>query len=537
MASAGPARASVTLDEFTVTPASTQAGSHPNVTIVQRMSVSPGDDVKDTFVRLAPGLLGNPQSAALCSGTQLRSAAGCPENSTVGSVQVTATVVGLPQTINGTVYNLRPTGGEPARLGLKLQPLDLAPLPQVLPATYLESPVYLRPGPGGIGLESVFADQPRDQDGLDIQITGVRLTFLGQASGGAFMRMPTSCGPGTSTARVNTYSAPATFTERSFTLTPTGCDTLGFTPRAEGAVGAPGQTQRGAHPPFSTTLRFDPEQAALLRAEVTLPRSLAPSAAALARACPRALADATACPASSRVATAIIDSPLQAEPVRGPVYIAFNSPATLPGLMVVLPPPVDLRIDGVTEVGAFGTRNVFPSNPDLPLRSFTLEFEDGPNGILELTKDLCRDGTPTEIGVKLTAHSGKVSEFTQDLATPGCDPRARATLTRHRRRYTLGAVFLAARRGPDIRAARVTLPKGVVRGKRRPRIHVDGKRQRIRRPRKAVRPKLGDGARRVKIVWPGLRAQRKLRRTVVVPVTVVDERGKRFRLRLRVRRD
>jgi hypothetical protein len=351
------------------------------------------------------------------------------------------------------------------------------------------------------------------------------------------MRMPTSCGPGTSIARVNTYAAPATFAERSFTLTPTGCDTLGFTPRAEGAVGAPGQTQRGAHPPFSTTLRFDPEQAALLRAEVTLPRSLAPSAAALARACPRALADATACPASSRVATAIIDSPLQAEPVRGPVYIAFNSAATLPGLMVVLPPPVDLRIDGVTEVGAFGTRNVFPSNPDLPLRSFTLEFEDGPNGILELTKDLCRDGTPTEIGVKLTAHSGKVSEFTQDLATPGCDPRARATLTRHRRRYTLGAVFLAARRGPDIRAARVTLPKGVVRGKRRPRIHVDGKRQRIRRPRKAVRPKLGDGARRAKIVWPGLRAKRKLRRTVVVPVTMVDERGKRFRLRLRVRRD
>ena len=67
-------------------------------------------------------------------------------------------------------------------------------------------------------------------------------------------------------------------------------------------------------------------------------------------------------------------------------------------------------------------------------------------------------------------------------------------------------------------------------------MHVDGDRLSIRRPRRAVKPKLGDGARRVKIVWKGLKPRRKLPRTVTVPVTMVDERGKRFALKVRVPR-
>jgi hypothetical protein len=532
----------VTLDEFTVTPSSTQAGSHPDVTLFQRMTPSAGDDAKDSFVRLAPGLLGNPQAAALCTREQLHSSSGCPDNTKVGTVQVTALInvlpiLGVPQTINGTVYNLRPVGGEPARLGLRLQPLELpAPLPQALPPVFLESPVYLRPGPDGIGLESLFSDQPREQSGLDIQITSVRLTFLGKASRGSFMRMPTSCGPATSLARVNSYGAPGTFAQKTFTFTPTGCDRLAFTPSAEGSLGAPGATRAGDKVPLSTTLRLDPEQAALKRAEVTLPLSLASTTEALNRACRRPEADASACPDSSRVGTATIDSPLQAAPVRGPVYLALNTPAVLPGLMVILPPPVDLRIDGVTETGSFGTRNVFPTNPDLPLRSFTLQFEGGPTGILQLTKDLCRDGTPTEIDVKLTAHSGRVAEFKQDLATPGCDPEARVTLTKRGKRFVLAAILQAPRRGPDITAARLSLPKGLRRGRVRPRVHVDGRRLRTRAARRSVRPKVGDGARRIKIVWRGLRAKRKLPRKVTVPVSMADARGKRITLRLRVRR-
>jgi hypothetical protein len=540
---AGPALAAVTLDQFTVTPGSLQAGSHPNVTIYQHVTLSStDDDVDDTFVRLAPGLLGNPQAAAVCTGATLRSTAGCPAAAKVGTVQVTATIHLAPplvsladQTIDGTVYNLRPTGPEPARLGLKLEPRVLpAPLP-ALPPVYLESPVYLRKGADGIGLESVFADQPREQSGLNVQITSVRLTFLGKTSRGTFMRMPTSCSPLTSVGRVNSYNGPTAFSTRTTAFTPVGCGALGFSPSAVGTLGSPAATRKRSKPPLSTTLRFDPEQAALKTAEVTLPPSLGPNVAVLALACPRAQADADACPASSRVGTAIIDSPLQASPVQGPVYLAYNTDASLPGLIVKLPPPVDLRVDGVIEATPTGLRNTFAGNPDLPLRSFTLRFDGGPNGPIELSKDLCDPKMDTRMSVKLTSHSGKVSQFKQDLATPGCDPLGRVTITKRKRSFTLAAVLTAARRGPDLTRARIALPKQLKRGRYAPRLSIDGKKAKAGHPRRALSRKLRGGARRVKLVWKGLtRIKGKKLRRVVVPIVMKDTRGKTTRLRVRV---
>lgn len=542
----GSAGAAATLTEFTVTPASTQAGSHPDVTIFQRVSLSSAtDDVDDTFVRLAPGLLGNPQSATLCTPTRLRSDAGCPDSARVGTVQVTATIhlapplASLPdQLIDGTVYNLQPAGGEPARLGLKLQPVPLPPpLPAALPPVYLESPVYLRPGADGIGLESLFADQPREQSGLNVQITAVRLTFLGRASRGTFMRMPTSCGAATSLGRVNSYDAPTAFSSLTSVFTPTGCDQLGFSPTATGSLGAPGATKKRSSPPVSTTLHFDPEEAALKSAEVTLPPSVGPNLAVLPRACTRAQADADQCPDTSRVGTATIESPLQAAPVSGPVYLAFNTDASLPGLIIKLPPPVDLRVDGVISATPSGLRNTFASNPDLPLTSFKLDFEGGRNGPLSLSRDLCDPKTSVTMDVNLTAHSGKTRRFKQELATPGCDPLASVKITKRRGSFTLTALVRAPRRGPDLKAVKVSLPKALRRGSRRPRVVVDGKKLKPRRARRAVAPKLR-GARRVRITWTGLKRAKgkKLARRVVVPVTIKDARGKTTKLRLRVPR-
>jgi hypothetical protein len=62
-----PAVAGVTLTEFKVEPSSLQAGGHPSVKITQAIAPTGSDDVKDSFTRLAPGLLGNPQNAALCT--------------------------------------------------------------------------------------------------------------------------------------------------------------------------------------------------------------------------------------------------------------------------------------------------------------------------------------------------------------------------------------------------------------------------------------------------------------------------------------
>ena len=142
---------------------------------------------------------------------------------------------------------------------------------------FLQAPAYIRRGPDGYGLESTFADQPRTSGPAGIQIEKVALTFNGTASKGSFMRMPTSCAQGTSRSRANSWDAPAVVSEKTFLMTPTGCDKLGFSPRADGFMGAPGLTHKGDVPPVSTTLRFDPEQAAMKRAEVTLPSVISPN--------------------------------------------------------------------------------------------------------------------------------------------------------------------------------------------------------------------------------------------------------------------
>jgi hypothetical protein len=531
------ASATVTMTDFKVEPSSKQGGGHPSVTITQSFSYdNTTDSVKDAFVRLQPGLLGNPQSAAFCTQAQFQ-ADSCPADSTVGSVQVSAKAYILPLlpvslTNNGVVYNLRPTGDEPARVGIVVEAAG------GLSKIFLQAPVYIRPAADGYGLESTFANQPREAAGIPIQITQIALTFNARGSKGGFMRMPTSCAEGTSLSRANSWEAPNTASQKEFKMTPTGCNSLAFSPTAEGSMGAPGITDAREFPPVTTTLKFDPEEAALKRAEVTLPISLGPNLAVTQRACPRGQADVSACPESSRVGTAIIDSPLQAVPVRGPVYIAYNTSAALPGLIVMLPPPVGVRLDGVVDLLVNKTQNTFASNPDLPVRSFTLSFDGGrPDSALVLTQDLCAERTDFTMRVKLVAHNGKESTFAQELATPGCDPRATVSVRRRGKLATMVARVTAARGGPGVTGVAVALPKALRRGKPGAIVLAGGRKlQPLRTGKRRVSiPFAGDGVRSAKIVWRGLRASRKLKRTTVIRVSLKDARNHTTALKKRVK--
>jgi len=529
------ASAAVTMTDFKVEPASKQGGGHPNVTITQTFDYgsSTTDSVKDAFVRLQPGLLGNPQNAGFCTQQQFQ-ADDCPADSIVGSVEVTAKayilVVPLTLTNSGVVYNLRPTGDEPARVGIIVEAAG------GLSKIFLQAPVYIRPGADGYGLESTFANQPRDSGGIPIQILRVALTFNGQASKGTFMRMPTSCAEGTSLSRANSWDAPTAFSEKTFAMTPTGCDTLGFAPKASGYMGAPGATKRDSVVPVGSTLFFDPEEAALKRAEVTLPSALNANPAVLLRACSRADSDASTCPDSSRVGTAIIDSPLQATPVRGPVYFAYNSDNPLPGLVVILPPPVGVRLDGLVDLTPAGSRNTFASNPDLPVRSFTLQIDgDTPNGLLKLGRDLCANDTDRTMEVHLVAHNGKEASFSQELATPGCDPTAKVSIRRKGRRATLVARMRAARVGPGITQFALRLPKTLARGKARPVVFADGARMKPHTRKRLASMPFPREVRTATLVWRGLKTGRRLKKTAVIRLRMTDGRPHVTSLKQKVR--
>jgi hypothetical protein len=216
--------------------------------------------------------------------------------------------------------------------------------------------------------------------------------------------------------------------------------------------------------------------------------------------------------------------------------VAFNTLAALPGLIVMLPAPVSVRLDAVVEPIVIGTRNTFASNPDLPVRSFTLAFEgERPDAALTLVQDLCAEGTDRTMSVKLVAHNGKQAEFEQELATPGCDPRARVSIRRRGFRASLVARLKAAPKGPGMTSFALKLPKTLRRGRVRPFVLADGARMRPLTRRRLASMRFPGEVRTATVVWRGLRASRRLKRTTRVRLIVDDARNHTTTLNPRVR--
>src|SRR5690349_7803891 len=94
------AGASVTVSGLTVTPTTTAAGAHPDVTVSETFSYSDSSDsVKKTVLHMPAGLLGNPQATALCPQADFQ-AASCPDNTQVGEVSVGAAIGGVLPPVN-----------------------------------------------------------------------------------------------------------------------------------------------------------------------------------------------------------------------------------------------------------------------------------------------------------------------------------------------------------------------------------------------------------------------------------------------------
>ena len=184
-------------------------------------------------------------------------------------------------TNNGVVYNLRPTGDEPARVGIVVAAAG------GLSKIFLQAPVYIRPGGDGYGLESTFADQPRDAAGIPIQITKIALTFNAKGQQG-WVHAHADVVRGGHLAEPGELLGGA---EHGFSEgvqdDAHGLQLARLLAEGRGLDGRAGNHDAREFPPVTTTLKFDPEEAALRRAEVTLPISLGPNLAVAQRACSR----------------------------------------------------------------------------------------------------------------------------------------------------------------------------------------------------------------------------------------------------------
>ena len=434
------AQAAFDVSSFTVTPSGLAAGSHPDVAI--GIGFSGNEHVRDLTVSLPPGLVGNPNAVPRCAAAKFQTDT-CAANTRVGTTSVDSTLLGLPITATGDVYNLQPGAGEPARLGVIVRP------PLGADKIFLITHIALRPADGG--LDSIITGIPSTVTVLGLQqeitITSMNLTLLGRPGGASaepFMTMPTGCGP--ATANVAAKSANGTAVAKpAAAFTPTDCDKLPFQPQFSGTIST------GRKPSLTTVITGPPGNANTASAAVTLPKGVSVDLNVARNMCTLAQQAAGPCPDISHVGTALAESPLL-PPLSGPVSLAQIAGQLLPGIRVDVTGAVSLSLTGAATLGDNGLRTQFSGIPDVPLQRFALAFSR--NGAIATTTNVCRGPLP-RMTAELAGHNGATSTLRVPLAVTGCH-RPIAGLRVHGSKLVLRV--RAARAGAALKRVQLSLP-------------------------------------------------------------------------------
>jgi hypothetical protein len=449
---AAPARADHSATDFTLSPASPEAGASVNASSSTTLSYGNlTEDVKKTIGHFAPGLLANPEAVPHCA-QALWVADACPADTLIGSSQ--AVINGLVVE-NGRIYNQELLADEAGRLGIIVDAAS--------GKLFLTAPFYVRTT-GDYGLDGILDDIPRLTPGT--QITKLSFTLFGTVNGRNFTRGPTSCSLKVSTGEAFGYEHNVSVSGPSSSYTPTKCEALPFKPTFDMRVGSRGTTGERQHPPMSVRVTQQPGEAGIVGNGVTLPFEIGPHLAALGTVCTSAQLAADACPAGSKVGTANATSPFLATPLNGPVYLAQQQGVVIPGLVADLKGRVPIKIRIATSIlGGRLIKSTVTDVPDLPVGSFTLNLDGGDKGVLESKFDLCSSGAKHRdlaAGVDFSAHSGVRTASKPRIAVDGCGPAATATLRRPAGRR--GRLTVVVERHPDaenVKSMSIRLPKGM----------------------------------------------------------------------------
>ena len=510
-------------------PADPKAGQHSDVKL--RIELS-GGQVRDVDIHFPPGLVGNPNATERCTHEQFEGS-GCPPETKVGESVTEATLLGLPQTLSGEIFNIQPRGDEPARLGI-ITDTPSGPL-------RLESPVFSRPTDGG--LDSQIRNIPNTFMGLPITIGALETTLYGTAATGrAFMQNPTGCGTKQTTVEAVSYADERG--QGSGSYESTDCQALPFAPSFEALVGATGQNAARGHPPLTTVVGQTEGQANVKSVTVTLPNDIAIGADRISRACPQDTFAAGNCPENATVGSATAITPLLTAPLTGPV--TFVTGQVLPGLILSLRGPLAITLRGDATFTPEGLRNTFDNIPDVPLSRFELRFLGGDQGVLAASRDLCQ-GAPPQIRATFVSHAGTETNLSVPATVQGCSGTTPPPPTRPAARPTARVRIGSLRRGRPFLRLRVRatetlvkrvllrLPRGI---KVRKGVRLSGARVQSRGKAIAI-PVTGRGVRNVGLTLRSgtLAVSKRTRRArrVAFAVDVTESDGRRTTRRLNVR--
>jgi hypothetical protein len=396
------AHAALGFQGLSAAPTNKNAGAHSDLNIHIGFTGA-SDDVKDLTVSLPPGMVGNPTATPLCTLSQLQGDS-CPAASQVGTTtaKVTAHIADplpltLPLTVNGSVYNVEPGAGEPARFGIVLRPTGSDPLP-VFQKIIQVSDVRLRQS--DFGLDTELTNIPNVAHALGqamsipTDINSIDLSLKGTVGGKPFLRNPTSCGKKVTRFSADSYANPNRTITGQASFTSVKCASLPFSPTFQASIGSKGHTKYGSKPPLTAVISQDANEAGLRNAQVTLPDVVTANFDLLTNPCSAAQfhSNAAGCPASSIVGSGVATSPLLPSAEAGPVVIVAPAKAnTLPRLGVDLHGPLSLQLLGdFTVVPGLGQK--FSNLPDIPISHFILHFKEG--GLVVAATNLCKAKKP-----------------------------------------------------------------------------------------------------------------------------------------------
>jgi len=404
---AAPGAKALGLSGLVATPSDTDAGAHSDFDTHIDVT-SPQEQLRSLTVGLPPGLSGNPQSVPKCSVEQLN-ADECPAASQIGTTSVAITVLSLvPLTVDGSVYNVAPQPGEPARLGIVLRPPD--PTALLLPPIVQQVRVELRPD---FGLDTILTDLPQEAAVLGLVPVPIAIESIDLDLEGSFMTNPTSCGTKTTAFSARSWDMaaddPPATGEASFEST--DCARQPYDPRAGLEIDGNGKPLTfESRPTVTSVITQTDGEANNARASVVLPGSIGVDGLKLEQVCALADFQAGDCAEKYRVGSATAVSPLLDSGLSGPVYGVAG--AVLPQIGVDLKGTLPLKI-----LGAAGFRNgrvetTFEGLPDLPLSRFELEFPGGPSGLLRVVGNAC--GPAATFDADFTSQAGQ--EVSRTLA-------------------------------------------------------------------------------------------------------------------------
>jgi hypothetical protein len=408
------------IESASVSLSDNHAGGHPDFTVDLKLTNDNGQayaKTKDVVVRLPAGLFGNPQAFPVCTTGQFGlnpKESACPQDSQVGSTDVTISGTSAGTFENDPIYNMPAPGGDVlARFGFYagIYPIFLNARLDPETDTVVASVENAPSAAELVEAQTTFWGVPASPQHDPERVTPWEVSTGTQPPGGRpsnlpevpFMTNPTSCtSERVVSITLTSYQLPgASFTKVAPFPQLLGCGALEFNPTtALAPTTAQGTTGSGLSYDLELPdkgLRFPNLYygSEMKRAEVVLPEGMTinPSEAEGLGVCSQAdLAreaynspPGAGCPDSSKIGTLEAISPAIDRKASGSLYLAkpYENPFdSLLALYMVLKIPdrgVLVKLAGEVNTNPLTGQitTVFDDIPELPVSEFHLHFREG----------------------------------------------------------------------------------------------------------------------------------------------------------------